>query len=550
MTNKKKDSIFSRIKNKLFSSKEEDEFELIEEEIYEDETDEYEARYHDEDELEDRTDPNFVMAQEVEESEADQVEENLSFPDDSDEDEILEALESPSPPPLDLGDEEDEPFEAQPMSLSPEEKEDLEDEMEDLDEEFPEVPMEMPKPEKTREIDISQMEEADFDDEEPMHFDEEEGDFSEFQVPGQKRSFKEKVLGLGSKIKSMIPSKGSKPSFTPSKPSRFKLPEGLDWDEIYNKIFSVETRPTIHRGFLALLFAFTTYGVGKMTALAIKGSSPQVTSLSSSAPPRISYRAKPEMNTVAKTDLFNAPGEIAEDPCKKDPLGCKANQVKPKDEKKVCVKADIQSELNIKLVNTLVLQDSVKSIAAVQIRNAKDVLNLREGEKIKDMAQIGKIDRQKMVFKNLKTGNCEYIANIDKNLKKMTPLSILSPSKGKKLLKKGDPAIKNNNNIYNIKKDEREKMLSNISEVLTQARAIQITNPDGSLSFKITEIVPNSIYAKLGIENDDIVNSVNGKKITNVNELMTLFGNIRQIDHFELGILRNGAEVSKEYNFD
>lgn len=536
MTNKKKESLFSRLKSKLFSKKEQGDFELIddEEEEYEVSSDDYEERYHDDEE--DITNPGVVMTQMPALPEEDEV----AYDDDSDEDQILETLEKEAP--LSLEDEEEEDLVPQPMNLSEDQKAELEDELEEHSDAFPETPMEMPRPDKTREIDLNQMSEDDYASLD--QYEDDHGDFSEFALPGSKPGLKGKFLGVLQKVKSLGSRNSHKPSFTPKKPSFFKLPENFDWDKIFDSLFAPELRPTIHRGFLALLFAFSTYGMGKLAALALKGTNPAVSSAATSTGLKNIYLAKREMNKVSATDLFNAPGEIKK-PTLKD-IGPRNTDKDPK----VCASSDTESKLSIKLVNTLVLQDSVKSIAAVQIRSDKTVLNIREGEKIKDMAEIGRIDRQKMIFKNLKTGTCEYIANLDKNLKRITPLKILKPKDGKKLLNPQKDGIKNAGDSYKIPGKVREEMLSNISEVLTQARAVQINNPDGSLSFKLTEIVPNSIYSKLDIQNDDVIKSINGKKITNINEVMTLFGNIRQIDHFELGILRNGSEINKDYDFE
>ena len=93
-------------------------------------------------------------------------------------------------------------------------------------------------------------------------------------------------------------------------------------------------------------------------------------------------------------------------------------------------------------------------------------------------------------------------------------------------------------------------MLANISEILTQARAVQIKNPDGTYSFKMTEIVAGSLYTKLGIENGDIITEVDGKKIQNLNEIMSKLGTIKDKDHFSIGFKKNGAIETKEYNFD
>ena len=93
-------------------------------------------------------------------------------------------------------------------------------------------------------------------------------------------------------------------------------------------------------------------------------------------------------------------------------------------------------------------------------------------------------------------------------------------------------------------------MINNMSDILTQAKAVQITNPDGSLCFKMTEIVPGSLYSQLDIQENDIICNINGKKIDNLNELMGLLGRIKEIDQFQIGLKRNGMNENKEYGFE
>ena len=74
-------------------------------------------------------------------------------------------------------------------------------------------------------------------------------------------------------------------------------------------------------------------------------------------------------------------------------------------------------------------------------------------------------DGLKVVFKNLKSGECEYISNVKKG-KKLKPIKIISEKRGKKLLKKKIAGITNEGNNYKIKKDVREKMLSNMPKLI------------------------------------------------------------------------------------
>ena len=93
-------------------------------------------------------------------------------------------------------------------------------------------------------------------------------------------------------------------------------------------------------------------------------------------------------------------------------------------------------------------------------------------------------------------------------------------------------------------------MLDNISQILTQAKAIPIKKPDGSIHFKITQIVPGSVYSQLNISNGDIITHINGKKINSTNEIMTLFGKFRNLDNLSLGISRSGNEETLDYQFE
>ncbi len=92
-----------------------------------------------------------------------------------------------------------------------------------------------------------------------------------------------------------------------------------------------------------------------------------------------------------------------------------------------------------------------------------------------------------------------------------------------------------------------DEKLKNINKVLTEAKAIKIDNGDGSLSFKMTQIVPGSIYTELGFQNGDIVKSINGEKIKSLNEIFNLFGNIRNMKDLELNISRNGQDSNFQY---
>lgn len=375
-------------------------------------------------------------------------------------------------------------------------------------------------------------------------------DTSQFVVMSKsKRNLaKNKILSARNRFFSKVSFfKGKKGPKAPKSALTGAIGSGYTWDDFIALIFGVDKRPRYHKYFIIALCIASSYSIGKIVASILAGQNQMVASRARIAPPMNFERPRnfrDDYNAITTANLFNAllnDNPVEDGPKKKAPEG-----------PLICETADKKSGLPLTLLNTLVLQDSVKSIASVQMRSGKEPLVVREGEKIDRLAEVGRIDSLRVVFKNLQSGECEYISSADeKPNARSKPISVLSPSEGKKALSDSqDTGILNEGNKFKIKKTLRDEMLTNISEVLTQARAVQIKNPDGSLAFKMTEIVPGSVYSKLNLQNEDIITHINGKKITNLNEIMSLFGKIKEVDQLSLTVSRSGMEQEFDYNFE
>lgn len=324
--------------------------------------------------------------------------------------------------------------------------------------------------------------------------------------------------------------------------SPMKTIDKFSWNDFILKLFSPYTRGKIHGVFIILLVVTFTYLIGKTAALFIGRGTP----MTSTVKPNITMPIEKadttvqDINRISSTNLFNVK--------ESDKAGTKGPAIDIASI--VCVDAEKPTSEQLKLLDTIVLQDSVKSVASVQVRGSSELVNVREGEQLNGAVEVAKINRMKLILKNLTTGDCEYVASEEEDVPAMPQMKIVSPKVGQKLFKSNNPSIKNVGNNFKIKRAFRDSMISNMSEVLTQAKAVQITNPDGSLAFKMTEVVPGSIYSQLNIQNDDVITSINGKKIENLNELMTLLGRIKEIDQFQIGLKRNGMNETLEYGFE
>ncbi|MEK6726298.1 MAG: hypothetical protein AABY54_07100 [Deltaproteobacteria bacterium] len=89
-----------------------------------------------------------------------------------------------------------------------------------------------------------------------------------------------------------------------------------------------------------------------------------------------------------------------------------------------------------------------------------------------------------------------------------------------------------------------EGALSDMNTVMTQARVTPNIDGGKTTGYKIFNIAPGSIYTKLGIQNNDIVERVNGVEINNPDTLYKLFQQIKSERKITLDFNRGGRRES------
>lgn len=304
-----------------------------------------------------------------------------------------------------------------------------------------------------------------------------------------------------------------------------------DWAALPDKLLAKESLTTHHRNFLIAFLIVSTYCLGKITAIVLRGRpvfDPQTMSAGMNAGSEFDPQT---LNQVRNSDPFKSSGGSG----------------KPLIADSKCESANGPTNLPIKLINTVVLQDSIKSIASVQVRSARELKEVHEGDSLDNMAKISRITRLELIIKNLETGACESVVS-DKNKADRSRINVMTPEKGNAFkAQQKIKGIENDGNKYTVSKELLNEKLKDINSVLTQARAIKIQNPDGSLAFKITEIEPGGVFSYLGIQNDDVITSIDGRPISDLNEVMGLFGKLKTIDKLKLGIRRDGDETELDY---
>ena len=85
--------------------------------------------------------------------------------------------------------------------------------------------------------------------------------------------------------------------------------------------------------------------------------------------------------------------------------------------------------------------------------------------------------------------------------------------------------------------------------MLTQARAIPHFENGQPAGYKLIQIVPGSVYEKLGLKNGDVLSGVNGEPITDPARAFELLSQLKTASQLELTVKRDGQMSNRSYNF-
>jgi general secretion pathway protein C len=98
--------------------------------------------------------------------------------------------------------------------------------------------------------------------------------------------------------------------------------------------------------------------------------------------------------------------------------------------------------------------------------------------------------------------------------------------------------------------DQQEVLASteNMGQILTQARALPFIEQGKTVGFKISEIVPGSIYEKIGLQNGDVIQRVNSQDVDDPAKFFQLYQGLKNERSIAIDLLRNGQRQTLNYD--
>jgi general secretion pathway protein C len=225
--------------------------------------------------------------------------------------------------------------------------------------------------------------------------------------------------------------------------------------------------------------------------------------------------------------------------------------------------AAVKSGLRAQVAGTMVANRAQWSLSAITDLNVQETRIYGVGDRLMGVAEVWAIERKRVLVK--KDNRLEYLdfepgtgdgspsftAAAVPNLgtasmpaPNVTPGPVASATAG------GEGVRQVSDTQYIVSKQELDSTLSNLSNVATQARIVPSFKNGVANGFKLFSIRPGSIYAKIGVQNGDVIRRINGYDINSPEKALEIYQRLREACRVELELERRGQNQKKTYDIE
>ncbi|UCD84818.1 MAG: type II secretion system protein GspC [Deltaproteobacteria bacterium] len=199
----------------------------------------------------------------------------------------------------------------------------------------------------------------------------------------------------------------------------------------------------------------------------------------------------------------------------------------------------VESSLKATLLGTVASQFTEFSFAVIQDSVSQQVGIYRVGDLILNEAKVIVIEPKRVII--IRNGKQESLLVFEKEEQ-------IVSSKPSAPAPPGEVTVRQvEENRYEIDRREFEASTDNLAELMTQARVVPNMKGGKVKGYKIFAIKPNSLYAKIGLKNGDVIERVNELQISSPEQALEIFQQLKNESHFQIDLLRRGRKESITY---
>ncbi len=205
----------------------------------------------------------------------------------------------------------------------------------------------------------------------------------------------------------------------------------------------------------------------------------------------------------------------------------------------------VRSSLHGTLVGTAIADPARYSLCQITNPDVNETQVYAIGDKYQG-ARIYAVEKERVLLDN--NGVNEYI---DDNAAAPAPnLGVTAMPQPGAAAQGGEGVKQLSENQYVVAKSEINNALTNLSDLATKARIVPSFKNGVANGFKLFSIVPDSLYAKIGIQNGDVIRRINGYEMNSPDKALEIYQKLRDASRIEIELERRGENIRKSYSIE
>jgi general secretion pathway protein C len=210
-----------------------------------------------------------------------------------------------------------------------------------------------------------------------------------------------------------------------------------------------------------------------------------------------------------------------------------------------------QSSLRATVVGTIVASDERWSMAVITDQGSSKTDIYRVGDPFMGEATVSGIYSLRVYV--LRNGVHEYLELQEKGAKAKIPLAHAVASAMPQTDGGGGDTVNVRQlgvDRYAIDRGEIDKTLTNLNTIAMQARIVPSFVNGEADGFKLFAIRPGSLYSKMGIENGDVIQKINGFPMNSPDKALEVYQKLKTSNSIEVELTRQGQKKRLTYQIN
>lgn len=205
------------------------------------------------------------------------------------------------------------------------------------------------------------------------------------------------------------------------------------------------------------------------------------------------------------------------------------------------------ADLHVKLVGTS-HPNWTRPFAILEDNNSHDQAVYQLGDNVPDAGTIVAVEKTRVTIDHNGTRVNLDIPTDQLNANEAAPVPVPMPEFAPRFRRFGRRDVRRvGPNEFTIDRAAVNRHLENMGQLFTEMRAIPDVENGKTDGFKLSEVIPGSLFSQMGLRDGDVVTSIGGQDLNDPTQAIALLNQLRNASSLSITVMRRGQPVQLQY---